>query len=217
MVRYFLGLFFYVLFFFQPGFCGTSVIERDYDLERIYEDEVVRWAYVSMLIIDKDAKKVLPEVALPEVEEVQRKQPFSLSIKMSYEPVQKPVEEKMPEPIKEEEERRPCVKEVVVYFDFNESELSKKQYQALVEEIRKLKNECGVNRILTAVVHGYACPIGSEKYNKKLSALRAQKVADVLKQEGVMVIEVSGLGETNDESNVFCLNRRAVVKVKGVK
>jgi len=216
LVRWFLGLLFYALFFSQSGLCETSIIERDYDLERVYEDKVVRWAYVSMLIIDKDAKKVLPEVVLPEVKEVQRKQPFSLSIKMSYEPVQKPVEEEIPEPVKEEE-KRPCAKEIVVYFDFNKSKLSKKQYQTLVEEIRKLKNECGVDNTLTAEVYGYACPIGSEKYNKKLSTLRAQEVAKVLKQEEVMPIKVSGLGEVNDKDNVFCLNRKVVIKIKGTE
>ena len=215
------GLLVFVVFFFlnQNAFCKVSVVEREYDLKNVYEDNVVEWSYESMLVFTRNAVVFFPEevkeIEKKESQKVQGRQPFSLSIKMS---VKEPVRDEMPKEATNVEEvtlNETCTDEIVVYFDFDKSELPKKQHQLLVEKVRKLKEKC--KGVLSASVRGYACPIGSKKYNKKLSTLRAENVADILRSEGVEVTKVVGLGEINDREDVFCLNRKVVVEIKEVK
>ena len=73
-------------------------------------------------------------------------------------------------------------------------------------------------------VVGYADPIGTAKYNEKLSENRADQVAKVLEKAGLQpqLVKTEGRGETNliatseDDPN-FAKNRRVEINFKDVK
>ena len=115
-----------------------------------------------------------------------------------------------------------------VYFDFNKSTLS-------VAEKKKLDE---VSKIITASkevgsvdIVGYADPVGSASYNKKLSAKRANTVKAYLAKKGLKTnrVVVEGLGESNtakcdvtkgkaSKELIACLaeDRRVEIKLNGV-
>lgn len=199
-----------------PVFCRaeTAVVERKYDLDRVYEDNVIDWAYVRVLIIDRNARRVFPE----EIKSHHAGRPyfFPLSVKVSEEVNKKrePLSSRRVIELKNKVKgKKPRIEKIIVYFDFDSYRLPEKQREFLVRRIRELKVVMGEK--LDAGVYGYACPIGSDAYNKKLSLKRAEEVARILREEGVRVVEVKGMGEVKDKSNALCLSRKVVVEVSG--
>jgi len=207
-------LWFFIVFLI-PVFCRaeTAVVEREYDLNRVHEDNVVDWAYVCVLIIDKNARRIFPEEAEPR--HVSRQYFLPLSVKVSERAEKRKALSggKEIRLRKREEGKKAGVERIVVYFDFDSYRLPEKQRQFLVRRIRELKNVMGEK--LAARVYGYTCLIGPDAYNRKLSLKRAEEVAGILREEGVEVTEVKGMGEVKDRSNALCLNRKVVVEVSG--
>jgi len=197
-----------------PVFCRAepAVVEREYDLNRVYEDNVIDWAYVRVLIIDRNARRVFPE----EIELYHAGRPYflPLSVKVSerVEKKREPLSGRRVIGLKNKiKEKKSRIERIVVYFDFDSYRLPEKQREFLVKRIEELKMVMGEK--LDAEVYGYACPIGSDAYNKKLSLKRAEEVARILREEGVRIVEVKGMGEVKDKSNALCLSRKVVVEV----
>ena len=118
-------------------------------------------------------------------------------------------------------------------FNFNKSTL-KDEGKAVIDELVSRLAGVDVEVILTT---GYADRIGSDTYNQKLSAARAESVKAYLVSKGVdaKLIQTEGRGELDPVVNcpdpsakgqvknfrelVQCLapNRRAVVEVVGTR
>jgi len=75
-----------------------------------------------------------------------------------------------------------------VFFQKNSSTLDDQEMKKLNQFIKTLKEDStgSVN------VTGYTCQLGTATYNQKLAVLRARTVADVLKQQNVIVATVEG-------------------------
>jgi outer membrane protein OmpA-like peptidoglycan-associated protein/tetratricopeptide (TPR) repeat protein len=92
-------------------------------------------------------------------------------------------------------------KNVVIYFDFNKSEITAASAQQLDEVVTWMSN-AGVYK---SVLIGYADPKGSDKYNKRLSERRAKAAAAYLKEKKIdkkRIQKIEGKGEL--ESSLFC-------------
>lgn len=118
--------------------------------------------------------------------------------------------------------RAPLKKETkfFVYFNLDSYKLVRDQMDKIDSWVKDFKQKCSVelgsNSTLVGRVIGYACPLGSSKYNLKLSYNRAKQVSKVLEDLGVRVEEVRGLGETSS-SQVLCLNRYVEVTLSCFK
>jgi len=75
-----------------------------------------------------------------------------------------------------------------VFFQKNSRTLEDQEIKKLNQFIKTLKEDStgSVN------VTGYTCQLGTATYNQKLAVLRARTVADVLKQQNVIVATVEG-------------------------
>ncbi len=90
-----------------------------------------------------------------------------------------------------------CVKVIhlQVNFAFNEANIPNNY----MSQIKKVANFMSINKDYTVVLEGNTDSIGSRKYNKTLSILRANAVADVLEKLGVYPARITkkGFGESN--------------------
>lgn len=112
------------------------------------------------------------------------------------------------------------------YFAFNSAQLSEEGERKLDEMAQSLKDA----RDVRIQVTGYTDPIGSDRYNLKLSQNRAQAVKGYLVKKGVAgeAIAAEGKGETNlvaacpgtrGAAQIKCFgpNRRTEVEISAVK
>jgi outer membrane protein OmpA-like peptidoglycan-associated protein len=76
-------------------------------------------------------------------------------------------------------------RKVSIYFDYDSARLKEKEKRKLLP-IR-----------WPVSLYGYASPEGSEEYNFRLSLRRAQNAARYLRERGVKVLEVKGMGEAS--------------------
>lgn len=126
------------------------------------------------------------------------------------------------QPSNETVSRVPSKKETkfFVYFNLNSYKIVRDQMDKIDSRVRDFKQKCSVelgsNFTLVGRVIGYACPLGSSKYNLKLSYNRAKQVGKALEELGIRVEEVRGLGETFS-SQVLCLNRHVEVTLSCFK
>ncbi|MGH8803055.1 MAG: OmpA family protein [Casimicrobiaceae bacterium] len=113
-------------------------------------------------------------------------------------------------------------------FDFDKAVLKSEGKAAIDSEIlSKLPN---VEKLELVLVTGHTDPIGTQKYNQKLSERRADAVRDYLVSKGVPKdkIETLGMGKTQPLPNVVCHqknfkervacyapDRRVEIEVKG--
>jgi len=76
------------------------------------------------------------------------------------------------------------------HFELDSAELSH------VEIARLLKNvqACHIGLDTRVNVTGYTCRLGTEAHNQNLSLRRAERVADLLRQQGYTIGEVTGKG-----------------------
>jgi OOP family OmpA-OmpF porin len=117
-----------------------------------------------------------------------------------------------------------------VLFGFDKSGLSKEGEDALVDLVKKIREDGFEYE--SARVEGHTDRIGSDAYNQKLSEARAATVADFLASQGLPAesIKFVGLGESqsvigdqckgiNRKELINCLgpDRRVVIKIDGVK
>lgn len=140
-----------------------------------------------------------------------------LSVRVKQEPSK---EEELP---KSEKFLTRETKSLTVYFKLNDSSLTKDQKEKIVNFIEDVisKTKPGESRYLVSV-DGYACPIGGHDYNLKLSNRRAKAVVDFItsyltnkkgfSKDQFVINEVKGHGKKK-ESEILCLNRKAVLKI----
>ena len=95
----------------------------------------------------------------------------------------------------------------IVFFPLNESQISNSEIDQINQFINCIKGK-------EVKVTGYTCKIGGKFYNDKLAKARALNVAGYLRQEGVMVKEISGEGQQNYISSVDHVNRRVEIEQK---
>ncbi|MFN4220546.1 MAG: OmpA family protein [bacterium] len=191
----------------------VSAYEVRYDVkERLYgyKDDVVMVATEETLVITNEKGneiKDLKEVKVIDISQVIREE-VNKGISMMKGKGKEEVKEEVKSEVKEVKGER---KKVKVFFNFNSYRLECEQREYLRREVEALKNAGFKN--IEVEVYGKADVIGGEKYNKKLSFLRAKAVAEYLEKLGVKVKKVEGKGETKEHC-IFGLNRIAEVELK---
>lgn len=112
---------------------------------------------------------------------------------------------------KEEEKYGKLYKLYDIFFDTGKSEITKTEKDKLDEMVDRFKEDRYISKI---VIEGYTSKIGSKKWNKKLSEMRAIKVRDYLLAEGVDkgIVEIVAYGnEKADEKDVNKSSDRKVM------
>jgi len=99
-----------------------------------------------------------------------------------------------------------CKKNIVFFpFDgFQTGESERDQIKQFIDCIRGREVK----------VTGYTCKIGSKSYNDKLAKARADSVAMYLRQNEVIVKEITGKGQQEYISGVDHVNRRVEIEQK---
>lgn len=98
---------------------------------------------------------------------------------------------------------------LAVYFGLNEWELNGREKEKI-----RVALAAGLGPSIAVRVDGYACRIGSEAYNQKLSSRRAKAVAAYLRTLGIKVSSVEGLGEKHQKGAPLSQDRRAEIIIK---
>jgi len=75
----------------------------------------------------------------------------------------------------------PAVRNFIVFFDFNKSNLTPEAHAVIAEAVKTVKS-AGIVKIL---VTGHTDTVGSDSYNQGLSVRRAEAVKDEMQSEGV--------------------------------
>jgi outer membrane protein OmpA-like peptidoglycan-associated protein len=96
-------------------------------------------------------------------------------------------------------------KKNIVFFPLNVSLISNSEIDQINQFINCIKGK-------EVKVTGYTCKIGSKSHNDKLAKARADSVARYLREEGVMVKEISGEGQQDYISGVDHVNRRVEIE-----
>jgi len=103
-----------------------------------------------------------------------------------------------------------------IFFDFNSSDLKPTSYN----ELNKLAEMLLANKELKIIIEGYTDNIGSEEYNKQLSAERAKSVYEYLVSNGIEAsrMKYEGFGatlpvDTNETEKGRANNRRTEVVI----
>jgi outer membrane protein OmpA-like peptidoglycan-associated protein len=106
------------------------------------------------------------------------------------------------------------VKTFIVFFDFNQSNLTA-EAQAVVTEAVKTAKQQGAVRIL---VTGHTDTVGSHSYNQGLSERRASSVKEEMMHQGMNADDITTVGKSFDDPLVPTgpgvrepQNRRAVI------
>ena len=92
-----------------------------------------------------------------------------------------------------------------IHFPFDSAEITDKERSRLDELIRSLPGSGAVN------LSGYTCDLGTSSHNMGLSLRRARGVASYLKERGISVGKVEGLGKCCPVSDDRHLNRRVEI------
>lgn len=98
---------------------------------------------------------------------------------------------------------------ITVFFGFNKAQLSANEKRKIREALA-----AGLDPSVVVRVDGYTCRVGSQEYNRKLSARRAKAVASYLRALGVKVSSVEGLGEKHRKGAVLPKDRRAEILIR---
>ncbi len=102
---------------------------------------------------------------------------------------------------------------LIIHFDYNTNELSAKAYDIL----NRFAVVVVENSDIEIIVRGYTDTLGSYRYNKKLSELRANTVKSYMVAKGIspMRIQAIGIGEENPlKPNTSVTGRRANRRVE---
>ena len=95
-----------------------------------------------------------------------------------------------------------------IHFPFDSAEITEMERSRLDELIRAIP--AGV----VANLGGYTCDLGTTSYNSSLSLKRARGVASYLKEKGISVGKVEGLGKCCPVSDDRSLNRRVEINTQ---
>jgi|GEM_PF-952795 len=93
----------------------------------------------------------------------------------------------------------------IVFFPLNRSQIGNSEIDQINQFVNCIKGK-------EVKVTGYTCKIGKKLYNDKLAKARALNVAGYLRQEGVMVKQISGEGQQDYISIVDRINRRVEIE-----
>lgn len=195
---------------------SLEVFYDHYDFNRVHGERAIVWSEDSTYVIGEVAGRKMnyPEPVKYSSSCVEEKRPpFFLAVRVST-----------PEPSSANatstEQNRKCKvtaeKIVTVHFPFNRASLTEDQRRKLIAEIETFRKEAGIipgnnsTCEIYARVTGYACPLGSDLYNRKLSKKRAESVRSLLEKMKITVETTSPGGELR-ESEILCLNRKAVI------
>jgi OOP family OmpA-OmpF porin len=133
--------------------------------------------------------------------------PVAAAPEPKLEPAPAPLAQAQPAPAPiAPEPPRPVIQRITlatdVLFEFDKAQL-RESGKSKLDEIAEATKDARVEEILVA---GYADPIGSERYNEKLSAARASAVREYLTQKGVSPerIKSEGRGETREFTEGKC-------------
>jgi outer membrane protein OmpA-like peptidoglycan-associated protein len=102
--------------------------------------------------------------------------------------------------------------DVVVYFGFDSSRITKKSQNKLLALINKVKHD---GYVLEAKVYGYTDRVGNEKYNLILSQKRAAAVEAFLEKNGEIISNISHIeGRGVDDASICSknLSRNELIK-----
>jgi len=110
-------------------------------------------------------------------------------------------------PVKEKENCPASCKKNIVFFPLNGSSIEHSEMDQIKQFINTLKGK-------EVKVTGFTCKIGSKAYNTELANNRAQNVARYLRQEGVVVSQIRGIGQQDYISSVDHLNRRVEIELQ---
>lgn len=95
---------------------------------------------------------------------------------------------------------------VIIQFGLNEDRPS--QEDEILQTVERIKKSGG-----EITVVGHTCDLGKKDLNDRLSFQRAERVAEILKEHGIVVAEVVGKGSCCPRSNDRRLNRRVEILV----
>lgn len=98
---------------------------------------------------------------------------------------------------------------ITIYFPFDKARLGAGEKKRIKEALA-----AGLDPSVIVRVDGYTCRVGSEAYNRNLSARRAKAVAAYLKTLGVKVASVEGLGKKHHTGAVVPKDRKAEIIVR---
>lgn len=117
-----------------------------------------------------------------------------------------------PEPRVEKAAKEPTSEQCIdpIHFDFDRAEVKEPE----VTKIRAAANTLRAGKDIE--VHGYTCEIGTKEYNDRLALRRANAVAGILRDMGIIPVVVDGVGECCYESETHRdpKDRRAEVVCK---
>lgn len=187
---------------------AAEVRYLDYD----FKEEIVQMPKTDMFVLCNNC---------PKTELIPYRDPEDIPLTINMKDIPKPVVSVMVSDGKEivsmekgqsiKQEQTDVVIPFKVYFDFNSFKLKDIEKEKLLDWSKTKKG-------LEVEVMGYACPIGSEDYNKVLSAKRAGAVSELLKKQGVIILKMKGVGETTEfaeKEKEYHLNR--VVEIIPIK
>jgi outer membrane protein OmpA-like peptidoglycan-associated protein len=114
-------------------------------------------------------------------------------------------------------EKPPAKVRLLVFFDFNKSELKEESNPELVRAVKLLKK----NSTMEVEIAGHTDNVGSDQYNKELSQRRANAVLEYLTQHGITTSRLTAIGygeaqpiDSNDTEDGRATNRRVEFIVK---
>ena len=108
-------------------------------------------------------------------------------------------------PSEEKASSHPSCKKNIVFFPLSKSQISNSEIDQINQFINCIKGK-------EVKVTGYTCKIGGKLYNDKLAIERALNVAGYLRQEGVVIKEISGEGQQDYISSIDHVNRRVEIE-----
>lgn len=96
----------------------------------------------------------------------------------------------------------------IVLFKFNENKITPDREEEILRIADRIKKSGGEVKVF-----GHTCDLGDKDQNDQISLERAEGVAAILKEQGVVVASVIGMGSCCPRSSDRRLNRRVEIRV----
>ncbi|WP_168058419.1 OmpA family protein [Candidatus Manganitrophus noduliformans] len=100
------------------------------------------------------------------------------------------------------------VEPAIIQFGLNENRITPTQEEEILQAVERIKTSEGKVRVV-----GHTCDLGKKEQNDRLSLTRAERVAAILKERGIVVAEVVGKGSCCPRSADRRFNRRVEILV----
>ena len=180
----------------------TTAIAQEIIRQREYPydyDEIVR-------SLDSDVFLVCSDCSDSKLNKI-----YTLSVRYSR-PAATPSDSVIVLPLQDEPKTAPMVMSKssllgIIQFDFDSAVLTHKAKEQL-DAIQLTERNIALD--------GYACTIGHEKYNNRLSLKRAKAVSKYLVGKGISILQVRGLGESS-VNKTKAENRRVEISDRGLR